>query len=287
MLDGFFFGGIFTGMSIRSGSISLKKALSAAVGTARSAGALMRKNLHEEKQKNEVSRHDIKLELDVRCQALIESGLRKAFPGIAVVGEEGITGDTEADYRWVVDPIDGTVNFSYGIPHAAVSIALQKRTGLQPASPFVYHDGYATVAGVVYDPFCDELWTGIEGGKALLNGREIRVSSHSSLRDSIISVGFSKTAKNIAKMMPYMFTLSQRVRKVRIMGSAALALVYVASGRFDGYVEPGLRLWDIAAGGFITELAGGEFYRVPNRLEYSYQVTCTNGLVRRKLRVPA
>src|SRR6185503_18308120 len=107
----------------------VQAALKTAVAASKLAGAIMRKNLRLTKKVNEATQHDIKLELDVRCQNAIERRLRKDFPGIAILGEEGITGDPEAEYRWVVDPIDGTVNFTYGIPHAAVSIALQGRAG--------------------------------------------------------------------------------------------------------------------------------------------------------------
>src|ERR1043165_760591 len=104
-----------------------KRALAVAVKAARAAGALMKKNFHEPKKINETSQHDIKLELDVRCQQLIEKKLAAAFPEISVLGEEGKSGDSSSDYRWVIDPIDGTVNFTYGIPHACVSIALQEK----------------------------------------------------------------------------------------------------------------------------------------------------------------
>src|SRR3954469_24433661 len=108
-------------------SVPLNKALASAVNAAKAAGEVMRKNLTAEKKANEITSHDIKLELDVRCQKLIENKLHAAFPQIALLGEEGDAGDAQAEYRWVVDPIDGTVNFAHGIPHASVSIALQKK----------------------------------------------------------------------------------------------------------------------------------------------------------------
>src|SRR5450432_3920721 len=106
--------------------VSLKPALAADIKAARAAGKIMRDNCHKSKRVNVSDAHDIKLELDVRCQKLIEKILRAAFPQIPLLGEEGISGDMNAEYRWVVDPIDGTVNYFYGLPHAAVSIALQK-----------------------------------------------------------------------------------------------------------------------------------------------------------------
>ena len=107
-----------------AGKMQLNAALACAVRAAKAAGQIMRKNLLATKKINEATQHDIKLELDVRCQKVIERELRKSFPRLPVLGEEGITGDPNAELRWVVDPIDGTVNFTYGIPHAAVSIAL-------------------------------------------------------------------------------------------------------------------------------------------------------------------
>src|SRR5688572_16448411 len=106
---------------------NLRSALTSAVAAAHAAGQLMRAHWHKPKKINEAVQHDIKLELDVRCQKLIQRKLRAAFPGIAVLGEEGVAGDQAASWRWVIDPIDGTVNFAYGIPHACVSIALQRR----------------------------------------------------------------------------------------------------------------------------------------------------------------
>src|SRR5258707_15645618 len=162
--------------------MDLRKALKESVAAARSAGALMKTNLRSEKKVNSSTQYDIKLELDVRCQKLIERALHRAFPEAALLGEEGVAGDAAAEYRWVVDPIDGTVNFTYGIPHACVSIALQGRTS-QKAAP-VYEDGYQTLLGVVYDPFCDEMWTARAGQPARLNGRPIRVSEHNKLNES-------------------------------------------------------------------------------------------------------
>ena len=249
---------------------------------AREAGALMRKNLQLTKRINSSEQHDIKLELDVRCQKLIEKSLRKAFPKIAILGEEGIVGNPLATDRFVVDPIDGTVNFTYGIPHACVSIALQHRSLLNtksdhPDAPF------QTVAGLVYDPFANELFCAIRGGPAKLNGKPIRASARTNLEESIISVGFAKSPASVEKMLPQFNALVHKVRKIRIMGAAALAMVYVAAGRFDAYIEAGIRLWDIAAGGLILECAGGEFWHEPIGTDHTYRIIANNGHLRRTL----
>lgn len=245
---------------------------------ARAAGVVMRKNLRLTKKVNSATLHDIKLDLDVRCQKFIERRLRKGFPQIAILGEEGISGNAEAAQRWVVDPIDGTVNFTYGIPHACVSIALQFRVRATGDE-----DDYDTAVGVVYDPFADELWTAIRGGAAKLNGRVIRVSENGQLREAIVSIGFAKSRNSLEHTLPYFNKLVRRVRKVRLMGAAALALTYVATGRFDAYIERGIRLWDIAAGGLIVECAGGEFWREPIAGKYAYSMVASNGRLRRKL----
>ena len=175
--------------------------------------------------------------------------------GIVVIGEgekdeapmlfngEVVGDGSKPDTDVAVDPIDGTVNFAYGIPHAAVSIALQVRTA----------DGFHSEVGVVYDPFMNDLWTAIRGKPARLNGRITQVSTRARLDESIVSLGFAKNQDSLEAAQADFLELTHRVRKLRIMGSAALALTYVACGRFDAYVEAGVRLWDIAAGGLIVE----------------------------------
>lgn len=237
----------------------------------------MRRHLRKVKSINEATQHDIKLELDMRCQKLIERTLRSAFPSVAVLGEEGVVGDPEAAMRWVVDPIDGTVNFAYGIPHACVSIALQQR--MEVSSPKRRHRAmeFRTLVGVVYDPFCNEIWTASRGRPARLNGKIIHVSRRRKLPEAIVGLGFAKKRTTLNQMLPTFNALIHRVRKIRIMGAAALSIVYVASGRMDAYVEYGLRLWDIAAGGLILECAGGEFRHEPIGSRYTYRIVASNG----------
>ena len=262
-----------------------RKALQCAVAAARAAGQMMRDNFRSAKKIDSATQHDIKLELDVRCQKRIEKMLRAAFPEIAILGEEGTLGDPRAEFRWVVDPIDGTVNFAYGIPHAAVSIALQARRRVTGSKPAVTarETEYDTILGAVFDPFCNELWTVLSGGPARLNGRVIHASTRRKMNEAIISIGFAKESSTMDKMLPVLNELIRRVRKIRIMGSAALALVYVASGRVDAYLEYGLRLWDIAAGGLMIESAGGEFWHRPVEGEYAYRIIANNGLLQHEL----
>lgn len=231
----------------------------------------MHANLHRPKKVNSTASHDIKLDLDVRCQRLITRLLARELPRIPVLGEEGWDESTAtADYRWVVDPIDGTVNFALGIPHAAVSIALQART----------EAGFETQVGVIYDPFMDELWTAVRGGKARRNGRVIKVSDKRRLGDAVVSLGFPGGRAGLEVMVEDLGILTHKVMKLRIMGSAALALAYVADGRFDAFVETGLKLWDIAAGGLIVECAGGEFWSQPKKEQFHYSINANNGHLR-------
>ena len=205
--------------------------------------------------------------------------LTRAHPEIAILGEEENAGDIESDLRWVVDPIDGTVNFTYGIPHACVSIALQQRLAKRNR----YSEDYETIIGAVLDPFTDELWTAIRGQTAKLNGKKIRVNN-GGLREALLSIGFAKDAKTLEYMMPYFTKLVPKIRKPRIMGSATLALTYVACGRFHGYIESKVRLWDIAAGGLIVECAGGEFWRLPRKKgEHSFAIIASNGKIRKQV----
>jgi myo-inositol-1(or 4)-monophosphatase len=276
-------------------SVNLPTAQKAAVQAARAAGKLMLANWHAPKRVNSAYAHDIKLELDVRCQKLIEKILRAAFPQISLLGEEGCSGDADSEYRWVVDPIDGTVNYFHGMPHAAVSIALQKRDKWQVTGdkkddrrrtrlPVTCHPSHVTLLGVIYGPFTDELWTATRGGPARLNGRIVRVSRCTKVGEAVIAMGFSKSKLNLEKSLPHVNRLSRRAMKIRIMGSAALELAYVACGRLDAYIERTINLWDIAAGALLVECAGGEFYTRPAP-GGKFRMVADNGRLRKKLQI--
>ena len=282
------------------------QALAAAVHAARAAGKLMRQNLRATKIVNLATPHDIKLELDVRCQKLIERLLYRTFPEVALLGEEGVSGSAAATARWVVDPIDGTVNYAYGIPHAAVSIALQESSagcqvsGVKSKKQFTHPPSpsfdaashasritdYQTLVGVIYDPFQDELWTAIRGEPARCNGQVIRVSQRKQMREAMVAIGFAKSEDNLRKSLPYFGRIARRVRKVRVMGSAALSLAYVAMGRLDAYVERRISLWDIAAGALIIECAGGQFWREPISGYHRYRMVASNGRLHDQLPPP-
>lgn len=263
----------------------LRPALASAVAAARAAGEVMRRNLTARKVVNEAARHDIKLELDVRCQRLIERRLRADFPDLPLLGEEGLVGNPDADFRWVVDPIDGTVNFAYDVPHACTCIALQRR------DPAARPTGFRSIVAVTYDPFLDELFTATADGPARLNGRVIRVSSRVRLAEALVATGFSKSRANMVYAVPYTSELAWRSRKIRMMGSAGTMLAYVAAGRFDAYVELSISIWDFAAGALLVERAGGEFWCQPGLEPNTWRMIADNGQLRRRLpklpRLPA
>jgi myo-inositol-1(or 4)-monophosphatase len=276
-----------------SEKISTNDALAAAVRAAHAAGKIMRDNWFKPKRVNLADAHDIKLELDVRCQKLIEKILRAAFPQIALLGEEGISGNVNAEYRWVVDPIDGTVNYAFEIPHAAVSIALQKK--VESRKPKVERktardldprpSTFDTLLGVIFDPFTNELWTATRGGKTKLNGKAVRVSNRAKISDAIIAIGFSKSKENLEKSLPHLNRLARRAKKIRVLGSAALELAYVASGRLDAYIERRINLWDVAAGGLMVECSGGEFFAPAVPGKFRHALCADNGKLRKKLQL--
>lgn len=223
--------------------------LQTAVSAARAAGELLRSHFGTTLEVNEYAAHDIKLDLDVRSQELITQQLLERFPEHAIYGEEGIAGNQQSDFQWIVDPIDGTVNFFYGIPHFCISIALRERGEI--------------ILGVVYDPMRDELWQVERGGVATLNDRPIQVSTRNRLSDAVLSIGFAKSKTTIAAGLPVLEYFVGRARKCRMMGSAALDIAYVACGRLDAYIESSVSLWDVAAGKLLVENAGGKFEMAP------------------------
>ena len=218
--------------------------LATAIEAARAAGKLLRDNFHQPHDVNVFEAHDIKLELDVRSQALITGILLGRFPDHAIYGEEGIAGNQQSPLQWIVDPIDGTVNYFYGIPHFCISIAVREKGEM--------------LAGVIFDPMREELWEVERGGPALLNGAPCKVSTRSRLGDCVLSVGFAKAAATIDAGLPLFQKMVYKARKCRLMGSAALDMAYVASGRLDAYIESSVSLWDVAAGKLLVEAAGGK-----------------------------
>ena len=207
------------------------------------AGAFLREQFHAVKQVDESLQHDIKLRLDKDCQTLITRHLLEACPQSSILGEEGNSGDADAEFQWVVDPIDGTFNFLRGIPSVCVSIGLM--CGMRP------------IAGAVYDFTRNELFSGGREFGLFLNGAKIEPKWAKSMEQAVVMTGFPSTTDYSDENMRLFVKRMQKFKKVRMCGSAAIACSWVASGRADCYDERGINLWDIAAGLSLIEGAGG------------------------------
>ena len=248
----------------------MKQYLDAAENAARAAGKLLRENFQRRPRVKAVAAHDIKLEIDVQAQELIGKLLLKEFPAHALYGEEGIVGDQSSEHQWIVDPLDGTVNYFYGIPHFCVSIALRVRNEV--------------MVGVIYDPIRREMWKGQKGEISKLNGDPVHVSDRADLAEAVVSVGLAKTGETIEANFPLLQQMIHRARKCRVLGSAALDLAYVACGRLDAYIEQGISLWDIAAGWLLVENAGGTVDLRPREdMKDKYSIVASNGVINLKL----
>lgn len=217
--------------------------LALATDLARRAGSLalsMREGIEQESTKS--SPTDVVTAADRASERLIVEGVRAARPGDGVLGEEGAADDGTTGVRWVVDPIDGTVNFLYGLPQWAVSIGVEV-------------DG-TTVAGVVFDPAKGELWQAVRGAGATLDGRPLRCSAVTALPQALVATGFGYDARRRAAQARVLPELLPACRDLRRMGAGALDLCGVAAGRVDAYYEQALSPWDLSAGGLIAEEAG-------------------------------
>jgi len=213
-----------------------------AAAAAREAGRYLRES-RRSPLAEAVLPHDVKLEQDRRSEEMILCRISQAFPDDGWLSEESGERRSASGYVWVVDPLDGSVNYFQGIPHCCVSIACRGNSG--------------PLLGVVYDFFRDELFAAEAGKGAFLNGSRIRVSATRNLSEAVMAFGLMKDPREIAAGLAVLSRLAAQVKKVRMMGSAALDLCYVASGRADLFVEFGLKPWDVAAGALILGEAGG------------------------------
>lgn len=191
---------------------------------------------------------------DRKAEEIVKAELMRARPDYSFLGEEsGTIEGTDGQHRWIVDPLDGTTNFLHGIPMFSVSIALERQDQI--------------VAGVVYNPALDELYTAERGGGAFLNDRRLRVAARNKLTDAVVGTGVPHLGRGEhGKYLIQLRNVMGEVAGIRRVGSVALDLAYVAAGRFDGFWEDHLNAWDIAAGlilireagGFVSDTAGGQ-----------------------------
>lgn len=195
---------------------------------------------------------DVVTAADREAETLITQALRKARPDDGLLGEEGASIDGATGITWVVDPIDGTVNYLYGLPSYAVSIAAT----VTDHGPGTTADGRRAVAGAVYVPALDELFEAFEGGGARLNDQKIRTSQATELSLALVATGFGYTVERRTEQARVVSRLIPQVRDIRRMGAAAVDLCNLAAGRLDAYYERGLQPWDYAAGVLIAREAG-------------------------------
>ncbi len=241
----------------------LSAQLNVMVAAARKAGRRLLRDFGEVEQLQVSVKGpgDFVSQADMRAEDTLREELARARPHFAFLGEEtGEQGQEDWEYRWVIDPLDGTTNFLHGIPHWAISIGVEHRISETESE---------IVAGVIYNPASDELFWAEKGGGAFLNDKRLRVSSRRDMREAVFATGipFAATPRK-PEFLAIASRLMPQVAGIRRFGAAALDLAWVAAGRYDGFWELGLKKWDIAAGlilvreagGFVTDPEGGEPY---------------------------
>ena len=244
--------------------------LNFATDMARDAGGLLIQKLGAAKvsRKGDI---DLVTEADLASENLIIERIRSYHPQHGILAEESgeavLVGGQRSEWKWIIDPLDGTTNYAHGYPFFCVSIALE-------------HEGVLEV-GVVYDPVRDEMFAAERGRGATLNGRKIRVSDVEELKDAMVCTGFPYNVRERPNFTRDFANFTMAAQAVRRDGSAAIDLAYVACGRFDGFWEDGLSPWDIAAGKLLIEEAGGKVSNFDNQplSIYTLKVLASNGLV--------
>lgn len=242
--------------------------LQVAVEAARLAGSYQRYRFGSPIDVDMKGDKDLVTEVDRESERLIAERLLSCFPGHNILAEEGDYPSSESAFRWIVDPLDGTTNFTHGFPWFCVSIGLEAEGEL--------------VAAVIFNPIYDELFTATKGGGAFLNGRRLKVSEHAPLADTLLGTGFpydcaSDPANNFASFVSF----QKAARGIRRAGAAALDLASVASGRLDGFWELKLKPWDVAAGVLLVREAGGRVtcFDGSNFSLASNRIVASNGLI--------
>ncbi len=286
--------------------------LQCAVAAARKAGDHALANLDRRMEADAITHHDVKLKLDVECQAIAEAVVRETFPDHVILGEEGdhsathtgsvlklIVNDTPQtphehqdpltinlrtdpaldallwpmesnDTVWVIDPIDGTVNFSHGLPRWCCSIGVLQ--------------GGKAVAGAVYAPVLGKLYAATSESGATCNGEPIHVSDTATLRESIVMAGVDRHKDGSVPPLAVFNAIAHAAQRPRIMGVAAVDMCSVADGSADGYMETGIFLWDVAAAGLIVQQAGGQLEIIQRENGFRLQCVATNGAIHEELR---
>lgn len=244
-----------------------KTYLEVAIDVAQEAGKVLREEMERPPTIAYKGDFDLVTQADRRSEALIVSRLQKYFPQHAVAAEEGTGKDTGSEYRWHVDPLDGTTNFAHGYPCFCVSMALARKNEL--------------LLGVIYNPVYNELFTAARGEGAAFNGRKIHCSKINTVKNSLLCTGFPNHERQMHPNIHFYWDFTLRSHGVRRDGSAALDLAFIAMGRLEGFWEFGLKPWDTAAGVVLVEEAGG---KVTDMLGQPYtlrgpSILASNGLI--------
>ncbi len=247
---------------------------------AREAGARLREFYAQGVTTEYKGAADLVTVADRTVEKLLRERLSGAFPTHGIYGEEGTRDRLDREFRWYVDPLDGTTNFAHAVPHFCVSLGLEQR----PAGLAEGEDG-TLVSAVIYDPMRDELYLSERGKGAWLNGKQIHVSPIATLEESLVATGFPSRKRHESPNVHFYHEFTLRSHGVRRLGSAALDLAYVAAGRYESFWEFNLNPWDTAAGILIVEEAGGkvtDFSGNPYRLE-SKEILASNRKIHAEL----
>jgi myo-inositol-1(or 4)-monophosphatase len=252
----------------------------AASAIAREAGGRLREFFAQGVATEYKGDADLVTVADRTSEKLIRERLAEAFPEHGIYGEEGTRDRLESEFRWYVDPLDGTTNFAHGFPQFCVSLGLERR----PEGLAAEEDG-TLAAAVIYDPMRDELFVAERGRGALLNGKPMRASRTPELSEALVATGFPSRKRHANPNIHFYQEFTLRSHGVRRAGSAALDLAYVAAGRLDAFWEFNLNPWDTAAGillveeagGRVTDFSGGQF-----KLD-SREILASNGLIHAEL----
>ena len=242
--------------------------LEVAVEAAHLAGSYQRHRFCSTLQIDMKGDKNLVTEVDQESERLIVTRVLSSFPSDNILAEEGDYVQGDSDFRWIVDPLDGTTNYAHGFPWFCVSI------GLEVAGEIV--------AGVIYNPMHDELFTAISGGGAFLNGRRLHVSHRSPLPETLLGTGFPyDCASDPANNFDNFIAFQKAARGIRRAGAAALDLAYVAAGRLDGFWELKLKPWDVAAGILLVREAGGVVTTFDGSAYdvYNHRIVASNGLI--------
>jgi len=252
--------------------MNMDKIIQAAREAALKAGRMLRENIGKSIEISYKGTVDLVTNFDTQAQRVIFDHLSSCFPDHDYLAEEGLSQNKGAEFRWIIDPLDGTTNYAHQFPVFTVSIALEREGEV--------------VLGLIYDPMREEMFSAVKGKGSFLNGEGIRVSAVDDLNKSLLATGFpydirASKVNNITHFNNFL----TRVQGIRRCGSAAMDLCYVASGRFDGFWELKLSPWDMAAGALIVQEAGGLISDFQNGefTIYGAEILASNGLIHQQI----